>query len=200
MMKPNKRILILCEDKKSSLLYFKSFKNDEEFKRHLQAADVDVFHPKNFSPLGLVNDAIKRQREATVEKNPYNDIWVVFDKDKHTNIHSAYTKAQKNKEKFKINIAISIICFEYWILLHFNRSTRAFNTCDELISFIKMNYFPKYNKCTNCFEELRDKIDTAIKNGKWVEKQVKNDINRGTKAYNLGAYTDVHKLVEKLIK
>jgi len=190
-----KRILILCEDSKSSLLYFKSFKKDEEFKRHLSAVSVDVYHPENYSPLGLVKDAIKRRDFEKEEKNPYGEIWVVFDKDKHTNIQDAYKLAEKEK----INIAISIICFEFWILLHFEYTTKQFNKCDELIKYIESKkYISNYKKCSNCFDIIRDKIAIAITNAKKVEKYNKDDVIRGTKVYRLSAYTDVHKIVEIL--
>lgn len=191
----NKRILILCEDKKSSLLYFKSFPKDEEFRRYLSAVSVEVYHPENYSPLGLVKDAIKRRDKEKEEKNPYNEIWVVFDKDKHTNIPEAYTLAQREN----INIAISIICFEFWVLLHYGYTTMQFNKCNDIIKHIKKNYFTKYEKCANCFEELRDKMYDAIKHAKRVEKSVINELDRGKKVYDLSAYTNVHHLVSKLI-
>ena len=193
-----KRILILCEDKKSSLLYFQSFKKDEEFKRFLPVA-VDVFHPENCSPLGLVKDAIRRQKNEIDNKNGYDELWVVFDKNSHTNIPQAYTKAERNKEGYKINIALSVICFEFWILLHYCQTMKPFNKCDSLIIHIKKNHLKKYKKCENCFDELKDLIHTAVKNGKWVEKQVKNDLARGMKIYKLSAYTNVHHIVQKLI-
>ena len=52
-----KRILILCEDGKSSLYYFKAFKKDEKFKRELATVNIEVFQPKDFSPRGLVEEA-----------------------------------------------------------------------------------------------------------------------------------------------
>jgi len=190
-----KRILILCEDRKSSLLYFKSFKKDEEFKRHLGAVIVDVLHPKDYSPKGLVEDAISKRNKAVEDKNPYDDIWVVFDKDKHTNIREAYDLAKDEN----INIAISIVCFEFWVLLHFEYTTRQFNKCDELINYIRnQKYISNYQKCSNCFDIIRDKITIAITNAKKVEKYNKNDIKRGTKVYRLSAYTDVYKIVGKL--
>ena len=43
-------------------------------------------------------------------------------------------------------------------------------------------------------------MNIALKNGEWIVKQNKNDIDRGCKLYELSAYTDVHVLVERLIK
>ncbi|MGV8017332.1 MAG: RloB family protein [Ignavibacteria bacterium] len=189
-----KYLLILCEDKKSSRLYFDSFKKNDQFRRELKVT-YTVEHPEDYSPLGLVNAAIHRRTKAIEEKNPYDEIWVVFDKDKHKNIPNAYSLAEKEN----INIAISIICFEYWVLLHFKNSTKPFNKCDELIKHIKKNYYSDYEKCSNCFDNLKDKISLAIKNAELVERSVKNEINRRQKIYELNAYTNIHHLVKKLI-
>lgn len=129
------------------------------------------------------------------EKNPYDEIWVVFDKDKHTNIAQAYSLAETEN----IKIAISIICFEFWVLLHYGFTTKPFNNCDDLINHIKKNYFSEYEKCANCFDELKDKIYDAIKYAKQVEKSVKHELDSGKKVYKLSAYTNVHHLVQKLI-
>ncbi len=52
MINITERILILCEDMKSSKLYFESFKKDEKLKRNLSSIDIQVFHPKNHDPVG----------------------------------------------------------------------------------------------------------------------------------------------------
>lgn len=85
-MQISKRILILCEDGKSSKLYFESFKKDEKLKRDLAAVSIEVIHPKDHSPVGLVRAAKEKKRKAKRERNPYDEIWVVLDKDYHKNI------------------------------------------------------------------------------------------------------------------
>lgn len=92
------------------------------------------------------------------------------------------------------------MCFEYWILLHFERKKKPFTKCDDIISYIKKEHFKKYEKNTNSYASLKDKIDTAIENAIWLMKQNKNDMDRGTKIYDLSVYTDVHILVRKLLK
>jgi hypothetical protein len=61
------------------------------------------------------------------------------------------------------------------------------------------NHFPDYQKSDNSYENLKDKIQVAIRNGEWVEKQCKNDLARGIKKYDLHAYTNIHLLVGKLL-
>lgn len=190
-----KRILIVCEDKKSAKFYFESFKKDEKLRRDLASVDIEVIHPKDHSPVGLVKKAKEKKKKAKLERNPYNEIWIVTDKDNHANIDIAINMAKDNK----INVAISVICFEYWILLHFEQTTRHFNRCDEVISYIRKEHWNDYEKSTNSYFHLQDRIKTAIEHGEWQLKQNQNDIDRGIKITQLSAYTDVHLLVKKLI-
>jgi len=195
MINIGKRILIVCEDEKSSKMYFESFKRDEKLKRLLSSVDVQVVHPKDHSPVGLVNEAKKKKKKARRDRNSYNEIWIVLDKDGHANMSQALNTAKDNK----IEVALSVICFEYWILLHFEKTTSYFKKCDDIISYIKETHFQEYKKNINSYMALKDRINTAIENGKWIVKQNQNDIDRGTPIYQLSSYTDVHILVERLL-
>ena len=195
MISIGKRILIVSEDEKSAKLYFESFKRDEKLKRLLSSVDIEVVHPKDHSPVGLVNEAKLKKKKAKRDRNPYNEVWIVLDKDGHANMGQALNTAQDNK----ISVALSVICFEYWVLLHFEKTTSIFNKCDDIISYIRKNHFHEYQKNINAYVSLKDKIDTAIENGKWIVNQNKNDIDRGIPTYKLSAYTDVHILVERLL-
>lgn len=196
MLSISKRLLIVCEDEKSSKLYFESFKRDEKLKRQLSSVDIEVVHPKDHSPVGLVNKAKDHKKKAKRDRNPYDEVWIVLDKDGHANLNQALITARDNK----IKVALSVMCFEYWILLHFERKKKPFTKCDDIISYIKKEHFNNYEKSTNAYSSLKDKIETAIENAIWLMKQNQNDIDRGAKIYDLSAYTDVHILVRKLIE
>jgi hypothetical protein len=196
MLNFSKRLLIICEDKKSSKLYFEAFKKDEKLKRDLASVSIEVVHPKDHSPVGLVSEAKQKKLKAKRERNPYNEIWIVLDKDYHANIDKAFNMAYANKFK----IALSVICFEYWVLLHFEKTCKAFTKCDDIICYIRKYHFSDYLKSESVYVDLKDKVNGAIKNGEWIVKQNQNDIDRGSKLYELAAYTDVHILVERLIK
>lgn len=195
MINIGKRLLIVCEDIKSSKLYFESFKRDEKLKRKLAAVNIEVVHPKDHSPVGLVKEAKVKLKKAKRDRNPFNEVWIVLDKDGHANLEQALITARDNN----IKVALSIVCFEYWILLHFEQKKIHFDKCDDIISYIKKNHFTNYKKNTNCYLSLRDKLDLAIQNGKWLCKQNEVDIDRGVKIYELSSYTNVHELVEILL-
>lgn len=196
MINVSKRVLIVCEDEKSSKIYFESFKKDEKLKRALTSVDIQVVHPKDHSPVGLVTEAKQKKLKAKRERNSYTEIWIVLDKDYHANIGKAFDMAYANK----IKIALSSICFEYWILLHFEKTSKAFKKCDQIISYIRKNHFSEYLKNKNAYFDLRGKLNQAIENGEWLLKQNQADIDKGRKIYELDAYTDVHILVDYLLK
>lgn len=196
MLSFSKRLLIICEDQKSSKLYFEAFKKDEKLKRDLASVNIEVVHPKDHSPVGLVTEAKLKKLKAKRDRNPYNEIWIVLDKDYHANIDKAFNMAYANK----FRIALSVICFEYWVLLHFEKTCKVFTKCDDIISHIRKNHFSGYLKSENVYVDLKDRVNGAIKNGEWIVKQNQNDIDRGRKLYELSAYTDVHILVERLVK
>ena len=52
----NKRGLILCEGETEEN-YFTGLITQEKYRRKFASIDVDIFKPKNHSPLGLVNKA-----------------------------------------------------------------------------------------------------------------------------------------------
>jgi len=196
MLNITKRILILCEDLKSSKLYFESYKKDEKLKRNLSSVDIQVFHPKNHDPVGLVTKAKEMKLKAKRERNPYNEVWIVLDRNGHANIDQALITARDNK----INVALSVVCFEYWILLHFEKTTKPFRKCDDVISYLKKNYIPNYDKNINYYQLLKDKTEIAISNAEWLAKQVSTDLENGVKIQDIASYTNVHLLVKKLIK
>ncbi|HRA72921.1 MAG TPA: RloB family protein, partial [Flavobacterium sp.] len=158
--------------------------------------DIEVVHPKDHSPVGLVNEAKEKKKKAKRDRNPYNEVWIVLDKDGHANLDQALITARDNK----ISVALSIMCFEYWILLHFERTRKPFAKCDDIIGYIKKEHFEHYEKNINAYTSLKDKIDTALEHAIWLMNQNQNDLDRGVKINDLSAYTDVHILVQKLIK
>ena len=133
--------------------------------------------------------------KAKKERNPYNEIWIVLDKEYHANIEKAFDMAYNNNFK----IAFSVICFEFWILLHYEKTSNPFMKCNDIIKYIRKEHFPEYSKNENTYDDLKGKVNIAINNGEWIVKQNEEDIERDCKLYQLSAYTDVHLLVLKFI-
>lgn len=189
----NKRGLILCEGETEEN-YFTGLVTQDKYRRQFASITVDIFKPKDNSPLGLINKAKEMIKEAKREKNPYDFIWVVFDKDGHANIPNAFEIARASNPE--IEIAFTIPCFEYYVLLHFEKTSKPFKKCDDVISQIKkQNYIPDYEKASNIFKLLEENMENGLNNSKWIINKFQEDIDNGERIYNLSAYSNIHHLV-----
>lgn len=188
----NKRGLILCEGETEEN-YFKGLVTQDKYRRQFSSINVDIFKPKDHSPLGLINKAKEKIREAKLEKNPYDFVWVVFDKDGHANVADAFEIARASKPE--IQIAFTIPCFEYFVLLHFEKTSKPFKKCDDVISQIKRNHIPDYEKASNIFKLLEENLKVGINNSKWIVNKFQEELDNGERVYNLSAYSNIHDLV-----
>lgn len=192
----NKRGLILCEGLTEEN-YFKGLLSQARYRRKFASINVEIFKPKDNSPVGLVNKAKEKIKEAKRQRNPYDFVWVVFDKDGHARISDAFEIARESNPEVKI--AFTVPCFEYFVLLHFDKSTKAYKNCNEVISQIKkQNYIADYEKASNIFEILMPSMEQGLKNSEWIVSQFEDEINEGKHVYNLSAYTNIHELINYL--
>lgn len=190
---PSKRVLILCEGQ-SEQIYINGYKSEDVNKRRLAKVDVEIYQPKDYSPHGLLAEAKRKVKEAKKDKMPYDKVWIIFDRDGHANVPQTFEEARIAR----INIAFSAVCFEVWILLHFERTSRAFQNCDEVIHFIKHRNYLDYAK-TNFYNQLTSEHkQNAINNADWLHRQNEIDIKRGEFIYKLSPYTDFDRLMKYL--
>jgi hypothetical protein len=129
---------IVCEGKTTEPNYF------QPILKAYGWAGAKATKPKDNSPVGVVREAKKLYKQAAKSKIPKPNIhvWAVFDRDGHANLKQAIQDAQANN----INVAFSSVCFEYFILLHFEKCTRPFTDCKEVISYLKEKYNQDYTK------------------------------------------------------
>lgn len=194
--KVNKRILILCEGAETEPNYFKAIKHDLHLKNKLKALRIEISDTRKTSPKQLVEEAKNYKETANSERNPYEEIWIVFDKDGYTKHPETFDQAQTNE----FNVAFSSPSFELWYLLHFEFTGRPFENDKKVISYLNnKNYLPDYEKSDNVYLQICDKTQDAISNAQKIRKSCENDLMRGKKIYKLNPYTDVDVLVEKLI-
>ena len=107
-----RRFLIVCEGEKTEPNYFKQFpENPEVYDK------IDI-QGTGYNTVSLVNEAIRLKNDARRRKEPYIEVWCVFDKDNFSidQFQSAISLAGNNQ----IRCAYSIEAFELWYILHFN--------------------------------------------------------------------------------
>ncbi len=155
------RVLIVCEGI-TEQYYFKGLIRQLK----LSTANVEISNPKQNTPDSLLKEAKRLYRKSKYEKNIFDRVYCLFDKDRHPKYKE--TKGNIKQIKNTYFAAYSEPCFEYFLLLHFIYTTKTFTKFDELRKdkdFKK--YFPKYNKTDKgIFIKLQGKIGFACKNAK----------------------------------
>jgi hypothetical protein len=108
--RPQPRVLVLCEDSKSSLQYL------SDASRHFRSyALVEFAHCGRTDPIGIVEEGIRRSRH-------FESVFCVIDEDAHESFQAALGMA--GDAGGAVTIIASYPCYEYWLLLHF-RFSRA---------------------------------------------------------------------------
>ncbi len=179
------RVLIVCEDEKTEPAYFKEIIN--EYKIHHENIDIigTGKDPKSVVDRAKIEfDNKKIPNKAYI----YDYVFCVFDRDSHKTFDSASNTIQNNKDLIAVR---SWPCFEYWILLHFNYSSRYFHRtdkspCDNCIDVLKKD-IPDYEKNYGSFSSLMDKLEFAITNAKGSRQRANTDgePNPSTEVYKI---------------
>ena len=151
-----RRILIVCEGEKTEPNYFKAFPSKPEVFDFLDVVGTGS------NTVSVVQKAIELKNEAEARKDPYIEVWAVFDRDSFP--MENFTKAIKQAAGNGIHCAYSIESFELWYLLHFNYCESQLSRdsyCKKLT--IAMNEHYKKND-HEMYKKLHYKMGTALKN------------------------------------
>ena len=188
------RYLIITEGTVTEVNYFESIKSiiDNKFKDRIKVESSQLV--LDIKGLGrgtrkLVEYAIKRR-----SREDYSEVWVVFDKDNFIDFDEAIELAHS----VGINVAWSNVCFELWILLHF-QDCSSDSVADEYSQkldkhFKKLKYNGgKYEKdIKNIFELIKDNTSRAIERSNKLMDDYKcsniktySKMNPGTKVQHL---------------
>jgi hypothetical protein len=199
-------IRLLCEGLKTEPNYFNGYFKAKGFHQPNMASK-----PKDHSPKGVAKAAKEEYFKAKNQlKIPEAQIfiWAVFDRDGHVGIPEAIDILRGTP----VGIAFSNVCFEYWILLHYENTSKAFPDCDAIKSYIHQHHDKEYDKGNDHYGRLKDKIPTAISRAQQLARNQNlyatrpdsiltgsNDINSpDSPNWTLNPYTDVHLIFESL--
>ncbi|MCK4608015.1 MAG: RloB domain-containing protein [Gammaproteobacteria bacterium] len=190
--KPNPVILIVCEGEITEPAYFR------QIKKKLRA-NIDIIKGCGSNPKNILHTAKQKYHDFK-----YSQIFCVFDKDSHHHYQSAINDIKQLRNKKTNPIPIKAIhsapCIEYWFLLHFTYTSSPFqrtekkSTGDLCVKQLK-EHIPNYDKkreiINEIFPELDQKLSTAIKNAKQIQKASrKEEFDE--------PYTNAHELIEYL--
>lgn len=121
----------------------------------------------------------------------------LVDHDCQSSKDEAILKADKIAGKKNLKLLVSNPCFELWYLCHFIKSTKQYNSSSAVVEELK-RYYPQYKKENDSIaEDVRDKIDVAIENAKFIEMYcIENGYENRTASFQPS--TDIYKLIEIL--
>jgi hypothetical protein len=181
-------VLIVCEGQ-TERDYF------EAIRASLRLTTIEI--PEDAigrDPGGLVEYAARRARED----GGYDHIICAFDRDSHAHFAAARARIQtlaSGRKPLPIIEAVSIPAFEFWILLHYERTSAPFQDCDALITRLRTaGHIPNYAKADPALcRTLAAKADTAIANALWLVEEAK-------KTGFTNPFTNVHFVLELLRK
>lgn len=182
------RLYIACEGRETEYNYFKNYIDDCDIcDKYL---DIKVLETSKNTGKEIVG-FLKESR-----KSLNDELWAVFDKDGYTKHPDAFNMAKANN----IRIAFSSISFEYWILLHFEYTTRPFERAEEIISHLKSKGYIHYDKSDRTtYEKIKGKTTVAVTHAKRVRKY-QLEANSNSKIYEMNPYTNVDELLVSIKK
>lgn len=186
---PYVKVLIVCEGEKTEPHYFNGVKDHYG----LNSANVEVCGDCGSDPLSIIGHAKQRYREEKDAGDAFDRVFCVFDKDAHTN-YTQGIDAIRGATPEGVYVAItSVPCFEYWLLLHFNYTSKPYNSspgnsaCNQVLADLR-GYMPAYTKGNNdIFSALIDRLDFAKNNAARALKaaEANHTDNPTTRAHEL---------------
>ena len=162
---PRAITLIVCEGE-TECTYFATL------RQHLKltAAEVVIPAPTHGSaPISVVDYAIHRGQEP----GGFDRIYCVFDRDRHSSFTAARQKlrdhASRARRRLPLKEAVSIPCFEVWVLMHFEQTDRPFVDAGELEAYIRQHHRATYAKASAPeARHLMGLLETALRHSQWL--------------------------------
>lgn len=183
--RPRSITLIVCEGE-TEQEYFAAAR----IKYGLTTAEIILAeNTLGSAPISVVECAEKKYTEP----GGYDQIYCVFDRDGHESFdrarHRIHILASRKKKPLPIQEAISIPCFEFWVLLHYEKTDAPFNSCTDVIHRIRAQHLSLYEKADAATaRQLMIKVTDALKNAHWLEARAENN--------NYNPYTSVHMVLQ----
>lgn len=204
------RIFIFCEGAKTEPEYLRAYINTfHPTCARLKNAERPVQIEKTLknTPKELVEVAIKFARNLEFKGDC---VWVMYDREAEARYSDAlHQQAWLRAEKQGIRVAISNVCFEFWLLLHFRYSNICTANCDGVInSKIFKDAFKSIGSSDyqkggqDIFKALMtaEYIANAKRNAQRVNEQTKLSAptENASLPYLLNPYTNVYEILDAI--
>jgi hypothetical protein len=163
---PRSITLIVCEGETEEA-YF------EAARVHFNLTTAEVVLADNTKGSAIIS-VVECAEERAAEQGGYDAIFCVFDRDGHESFDRARAKirglASRARNRLSIREAISVPCFELWVLLHLERTDRPFQNCTTVVARIRNLFLEDYEKAgAQIAKRLLERVETAVANARWLE-------------------------------
>jgi len=201
--RPLKTLRIFCEGANTEPEYINSY--IQEFLITNRARVVKVEPTKKNTPVQLVQEAVDFKRSP--KSLPHDEFWVVYDRESIARYdRNLHLKAWNNANRNGINVALSNVCFEYWLLLHFLNSAAAYSSYDDLYKNSPLNTHimritgRSYTKADkSLFSKLLPLIPSARDRAITINNTNINAAPNGALPFDINPYTNVPDLLEAIV-
>lgn len=155
---------------------------------NIKAENADGTSPEN-----VLKSAEEKQK--LFKDKGIVQIYCLFDKDDCAD-DKFNQVIQKCKEAGFID-AVSVPCYEYWLLLHLKRTNQPFKDAKECCEAFRTEYNKKFNTKhtvkylkakTDIFEDLKNNLDVALANADSLELEETSC-----------PYTNMHKVIKEIL-
>jgi RloB-like protein len=200
----DKMFLLAYEGNETEPTYFEALKKDYRFNNEIiEIVSLRRNKDDTKSAPKYVFENLQRIKQEYDLANS-DELWMIIDRDRNGKNIERYN--QKCNEESNFYLALSNPCFEFWLLLHL-KDLSEFNQ-EELILIFENKKINKsrrtylksllskilpdgYNESNLKPERFLPNLEIAIKRAKALSKNEEYPISLGT---------DIHKLIQKIIK
>lgn len=190
---PYAKVLIVCEGGKTEPNYFLELR----YYHEIESANIEITGESGSSPCSVVKYAKQLYNEEKNLGDPFDRVYCVFDKDEHSDYNTALDIIRRSLPKNTFFSITSVPCFEYWLLLHFEFSTKPYNrlpnnsAANQVLCDLK-KHLPHYEKKSKgIYTQLFKQLEYAKSNATKANTQAANSNTDNPSTY-------IHDLVQYL--
>ena len=197
-------ILIVTEGEKSEPKYFAHFRTRQN---NIEVRVVP--NSRNGSKTdyaSLIRKAIKICKDDGLSPSIGDSVWIIADADVNYQAadavnkkNAALSEARKKAGNESFKLILSNPCFELWYLLHLRYTTAHFSDYDAVRKALEQAGVTDYEKHNDLYERLVSYTSEAIDRSKRLEKFHTGNGFPLPLGIDANPYTEVYKLVERLI-
>ena len=194
---------IYCEGEKTEPNYLNGYIGNM-YPGNVRLKIIEIVPTKKNTPKQLVDEAVADKKS----KYPNGDIfWVVYDREsKHKYSDKLHMEAYQKAKSNNVYIGFSNVCFELWLLLHFQDTCAPYSCCDDLIKNSNLHAECKKIGLSNyskgdkyIFNKIDDHIGKARERAEKMNREMLASADPSkVLPYHLNPYTDVHKLLDAI--